>query len=65
MNQLREGCKPKAKLSRELLVGLEVGGKQQQEGNQESTRGIAESWWLRDAVAVAGGDQNMLLPKLM
>lgn len=37
MNQLREDCKPKAKLSRELLVGLEVGGKQQQGGNKEST----------------------------
>lgn len=36
MNQLREGCKPKAELSRELLVGLAVGGKQQQGGNQES-----------------------------
>lgn len=37
MNQLREGCKPKANLSRELLVGLAVGGKQQQGGNQEPT----------------------------
>lgn len=62
MNQLREGCKPKAKLSRELLVGLEVGGKQQQGGNQEST---GDALLRAGGVAVAGGGQNVLLPKLM
>lgn len=50
MNQLREDCKPKAKLSREILKGLEVSRKQQQEGDRESM----------DEALLRAGDRGMV-----